>query len=47
MTEGVRTVVPSAARNEVKIHFGEAATSEAELRARLVAAGYDPVSPVS
>jgi copper chaperone CopZ len=45
--EGVRAVVPSAARNDVKIHFDEAATSEAELRARLVAAGYDPVSPVS
>lgn len=44
--EGVRVVVPSAARHEVKIHFDEAATSEAELRARLVAAGYDPVLPV-
>ncbi|MDA8203400.1 MAG: heavy-metal-associated domain-containing protein [Chloroflexi bacterium] len=45
--EGVHAVVPSAARNEVTVHFDGAATSEAELRARLVAAGYDPVSQVS
>lgn len=41
--EGVRVVAPSAAKNEVKVHFDEAVTSEAKLRARLLEAGYDPV----
>lgn len=41
--QGVRLVVPSAAKNEVKVHFDEAVTSEAKLRARLVGVGYDPV----
>ncbi len=41
---GVNLVVPSAETNEVKVSFDDTKVTEDELRARLGAAGFEPVS---
>lgn len=41
--DGVRTVVPSAARNDVRVSFDEAKLSEDRLRAALSEVGYEPI----
>ena len=41
--DGVRAVVPSAARGEVRVQFDEAKVSEDQLRAALAEVGYEPV----
>ncbi len=40
---GVLRVAPSAKTNQVKVSYDELALSEANLRARLVEIGYDPL----
>lgn len=41
---GVNLVVPSAETNEVKVSFDDTKVTEDELRARLGAVGFEPVS---
>jgi copper chaperone len=41
---GVSLVVPSSESNDVKVSFDDAKVTEAELRARLTEAGYEPVA---
>lgn len=41
--DGVRTVVPSAERNGVRVNFDEAKLSEDRLRAALGEVGYEPL----
>lgn len=42
--DGVRAVVPSAERNDVRVSYDDALVSEDELRATLSEVGYEPVS---
>jgi len=41
--DGVRSVRPDAASNEVRVSYDEAKVDEASLRRRLAEAGYEPV----